>query len=213
MAVFDLDGVLSRRDTFTEFVRLSVVRGPWRLPLLLPVPLLLAMCPVLEWRRHIAHYGARISLLGRALTDVERELQRLGGHLAKQPDWPMGTAVERVGEHLAAGDRVIVVTATEANLARSYLDALGLQKAELLASRLREARLGLSLRPHNHGREKARQLAQLVPPPWHVVYTDSLSDLPLMRATREVRMVNVRRTAVRAARRKSGVRTIVEQWR
>lgn len=202
VVLFDLDGVLSTHDTFAAFVRRAAIRGPWRIPLLVLVPALMRLSGESSpWRGRLARYGARIALLGRAIEETQQELADFGDRLAVTPGWPCDPAIRRLREHLAAGDRVVVVTATEWYLARAFLDGVGLQGVEVLGSSLRRARAGLRLSPHNYGPVKASRLAAVTPPPWDLVYTDSAADLPLMQLARNVCMVNADPRTVRAAQR------------
>ena len=85
---------------------------------------------------------------------MRAELERFGADLGQEPG-VIAPGLRMIRTHLAAGDRVIVVTACEHTLARAVLDAIGLAGVELVASRIR----GPSLIVHNHGSTKMAQLA------------------------------------------------------
>jgi phosphatidylglycerophosphatase C len=192
VVLFDLDGVLAHKDTFSVFTARRLRRRPWRLPLVVPALPVLALtggCPAL--RGSTARYLVRVALLGADLQQVRRELVLLGGEFASTPQWLLAEGIERARQHLQRGDRVVVVTASEHGLARALLDAVGLEDAELVASKLSPKPLGLGLEPHNYGAAKVAALrAAGVAQPWAVMYTDSLADLPALRETERQVLVN-----------------------
>jgi phosphatidylglycerophosphatase C len=64
-------------------------------------------------------------------------------------------------QHLAAADRVLVVTGCEQRLVRAIFDDLGLPDVELVASSLQPGMLGMRVRLHNIGRTKLRSVAAI----------------------------------------------------
>jgi phosphatidylglycerophosphatase C len=180
--LFDLDGVLTRRDTFGTLVRRRLLRTPWKLLLALPA---LAVHPVTtrhpELRGAVNRYLVRVALLTAHPQDVRDEASTLGREFAARPQWLLRDGIARAQKHVARGDQVVVATATEATLARALLDHVGLQDACLFASELQPARLGLRLDPHNYGARKLTSLrAAGTPEPWSLMYSDSLADLPVL---------------------------------
>ncbi len=210
--LFDLDGVLARHDTFSEFVRRQVLRRPWlALPVGGTLPALVATALVPTWQGRPASWAARSAMLGGQVAELSEDLGALGSELAALPRWRVQAALDQAQEHVGSGDRVLVVTASERHLARAFLDGLGLETVELLASELQQTSSGCRLSPHNHGAEKARRVAEVASPPWDLVYSDSLADLPMMRLAHDVVLVNAddraRRTAARSC---ASVR--MERW-
>jgi phosphatidylglycerophosphatase C len=189
--VFDLDGVITSRDTFATVVTRRLVRAPWRLVLALPaLPLMAVTAGRPQWRGLVARYLVRVALLGSDLDRVGDEVSRLAAEFARTPDWLCPVGVEAARRHLAAGDRVVVLTATERTLARTLLDELGLGDAELLASGLVRAPGGVRMHPHNYGVRKLEALrAAGVPRPWTVMYTDSWADRPTLAEVQQVVLV------------------------
>lgn len=202
VVLVDLDGVLTSRDTFETLVTRRLRASPCRVALAVPA---LPFSSVAALRPMVARYLVRLALMGTTLEEAGALSAELGAEFARTPAWLHQGVAALVRHHLDAGDRVIVVTATETSLARTLLDGLGLGDAELVASQLSALRLGPGLRPHNHGPAKRRALARLgVPAPWSVLYTDSLADLPLMRDAQRVVLVGandrLRRRVEAAAR-------------
>lgn len=219
LVVFDLDGVLTGRDTFTEFVVRAARADPWRMALLVPAVLPLALTAARpELRAVVSRYAVRIALLARDLDEVRGCLAALGREFVERQHewgWVRPQAREQVAAHLEAGDRVVVATATERTLARALLDAWGLHSVDVVASELHRSKVGSGLRPHNIGRTKANRLHDFAGPSGErlaVLYTDSRADLPLMQAAAEVVLVNgsQRLRRVVAGRVPGTVR--VERW-
>ncbi len=201
--LFDLDGVITSRDTFATLVTRRLVRAPWRLALALPaLPLMAATGARPQWRGPVSRYLVRVALLG---TDPEgaREVgRRLAEEFARRPDWLCPAGLDAARRHLAVGDQVVVVTATEQTLARALLDELGLGRARLLASALTDAPGGSRMHPHNYGARKLETLrASAVPRPWTAMYTDSWADSPTLAEVDEVILVDPPPRLLERARR------------
>ncbi|WP_433318481.1 haloacid dehalogenase-like hydrolase [Micromonospora sp. CA-269861] len=207
--IFDFDGVLLRGDAFGLFLRRTAFAGA-RLPLAIVLLVLLApVAAIPALRPWAARRVSRVGLLGRSADDLRAELERFGAALAAEPGRIIGPGLRKIRAHLAAGDRVIVVTACEHTLARAVLDAIDLAGVELVASRIRGPRLIV----HNHGATKMAQLAaEGVTPPWRVAYSDSLSDLPVLSAAERPVLVNANARQVARARRLLGDRLTTVRW-
>ncbi|GAA2189722.1 haloacid dehalogenase-like hydrolase [Micromonospora lupini] len=207
--VFDLDGVLLRGDAFGLFMRRVGFAGA-RLPLAVVLLLLLAPAVAVPASRPwAARWMSRIGLVGRSASQLRTALERFGADLGAEPGRIIGPGVDMIRAHVAAGDRVIVVTACEHTLARALLDGIGLAEVELVASHIHGPRLIV----HNHGATKMTQLAARgVTPPWRVAYSDSLSDLPLLGGAERAVLVNANARQVARARRLLGDRLRTVTW-
>ncbi|MGW5555846.1 haloacid dehalogenase-like hydrolase [Micromonospora sp. NPDC003944] len=207
--IFDFDGVLVRGDAFGLFLRRTAFVGA-RLPLAVVALVLLApIATIPALRPWVARWVSRIGLWGRNADQLRAELERFGADLAAEPGRVIGPGLRMILDHLAAGDRVIVVTACEHTLARAVLDALGLTGVELVASHIHGPRLIV----HNQGPTKVAQLAaEGVTSPWRVAYSDSLSDLPVLRAAEQPVLVNANARQVSRARRSLGTRLTTVTW-
>jgi phosphatidylglycerophosphatase C len=167
----------------------------------------LAAVPAL--RSRAIRLVVRAALVGMAVEEFHRRTQRFGTALAREPGRVMPDGVATVREHLRSGDRVVVVTASEETLARALLDALGLTGVELVASRVR----GSAAVVHNRGEEKVRQLAERgIVPQWRVAYSDSLTDLPMLRGARRAVLVNPRPRDLARARAELGDGVVAVTW-
>lgn len=189
--LFDFDGVLVRGDSFSLFLRERARRQPWRATLLLALLPLAPLGAHRRGRRLLVHLAIRMLLLGmraeryQALADSHARVRAL------RRGCFIRDAVSALRRHLLRGDRVVVVTGCEEYLARALLESIGLDGIELVASRLREGRLGLAPEVHNVGREKLRQLAARgIDPPWACAYSDAGVDLPMLAVAESAVLVN-----------------------
>jgi phosphatidylglycerophosphatase C len=214
VVLFDLDGVLTSRDTFATLVARRLARQPWRLPLALPaLPLLALGAAGPRLRGAVSRYLVRVAFLGVALRDGLRESRGLGAEFAARPAWLRAAALRTVREHLERGDRVLVVTATEGGLARALLDGVGLADVELVASRLVGAAAGLRLWPHNYGAAKLDGLLTAgVSAPWDAMYSDSAADLALLEQARSPVLVSPSPSTVRRVAKALGVPPAQVRW-
>lgn len=195
LVVFDLDGVLYAGDTFTEFAR-ARFRSPRRLARALGA----AARSVLPERSERPHLLARLAIeavRGMTCEGYEDAARQFGADLAASRR-VLGHGIDAVQMHQDAGHEVVVATACEHTMAEAYLRGLGLGVAVI----------GSDLDPqagtmrHNRGPAKVHALhSRGYPDRALTTYTDSLTDLPLLRmATRPV-IVNPSRSTWRRARR------------
>lgn len=189
VVLFDFDGVLIHGDTFGMFIRDRYARAWWRKGLVLLVsPWLLVVLPF-SWRR-VARTLVRIGLLGVGEVRYQQAAQVFAATLVHRPRQFCREAVRHLRAHLAAGDRVVIVTGCEDTLVRAVLDGLGVDGMEVLASRLRAGRLGMRPDWHNIGRRKVELLAQHGLEAWELAYSDSQLDLPMLALADEAVLVN-----------------------
>jgi HAD superfamily hydrolase (TIGR01490 family) len=205
LAVFDLDGTLTRHDTFRLFLPWYLARHPWRL----------ARCWRLPLGAVLYEAGLKDNawLKTRALTAV------LGG---AREDWvaPLAdsfvdgvmaagmrpAALAALGEHQRAGHRTLLLSANFDILARRFAARLGIADTlSTLTERDPAGRFTGRLAGANcYGVEKRRRLEEFLGAAragLHVVvYADHRSDLPLMRWADEAVLVNPSPATRRASR-------------
>ena len=215
VVLFDLDGVLTSKDTFATLVARRLRRSPWRLVGALPaLPLMAATGRWPRWRGPFSRYLVRMALFGMTPEQARESTTDLGRDFARNPHWLNEDGIRAARRHVADGDRVVVVTATERSLARALLDELGLADVEVLASGLSGAPGGVRLRPHNYGSQKVSTLrANHVPEPWALLYTDSWADAPLMRSVDRVVLIGAGPGLLRRARKLPATATTVARSR
>lgn len=192
LVLFDFDGVIVAGDSFASWLRREGLKPPLRRLagwLLAPVGLPLMASPA------TLSLGARMFLhaavLGADAAALRASLDGWGRALARRPGKVIGDGLSALRGHLAAGDRVVVVSGTESTLLRAVLDELGVHGAEIVASELDLHGPSARVRRHCFGVGKLAALAAAgIAPPWDVAYSDSPNDLPMLRHAREAVCVN-----------------------
>jgi len=193
LAVFDLDGTITRHDTLMPYVMDCLWRKPWRLPRLLLLPLL--AFGYLLHRDRGRFKGAllratigglpRAWLEARAAGFVPRLLRR--GLFAE--------ALRAIGEHRARGDRLLLMSASIDLYVPLIGGALGF--GQTICSQVRwnpDGTLDGRLASANcHGEEKRRCLQALIArdsPQRLYAYGNSGSDLSHMRLANQAYLIN-----------------------
>lgn len=191
-AVFDFDGVLVRDDSTVAYLRRRGTRRPWLVAGAVPALAAFAVTGRSALlRSHASRATLRAFFVGTRLEALTTELEALGHELATTPGLPLADGVAAAAAHLADGDRVVVLSAALEPLLRGFLAGAGLEGASYAGSRLGPAPGGARMRDHNfHDRKVERARLLGAPPPWDVAYTDSSSDLPLLRNARRGVLVN-----------------------
>lgn len=212
ISVFDLDGTITRRDTFVPYLRGWLRRHP-------------------ERRRRLTMLAAatRYFATGRDRGRLKSDLLRacMGGAGRPEVDaWSnefvagldaamlCPGALAAIARHRAAGDRLVLLSAS----VDLYVPRIGLRLGfdETISTGVawRDGRLdgGLTT-PNRRGEEKRRcidALRQQFPGARFTAYGNSRSDLPHLVTVDQPVLVNGGRRAVRAAQR-LGMR--IEDWR
>ncbi len=215
VALFDFDHTLIRRDSFAALVRELLWRDWWRITA--AAGLLPAVSPLLSLRRTRGVPVLTLVWLATLGFDRERLGRHIEAHVAELVRDP-ATLVHRDGlarirEHQQAGHRVVIATGALEDLARSICGALGLEDIEIVGSSLRPWGGGMTALEHCFGERKVTMLrARGFPPPWRFVYTDSASDLPLLRHAEEGFFVNPTWRALQRVRRALPSPPVVLRW-
>ncbi len=122
----------------------------WRLLLVMPVlPLLPLLLPTVFGRSLIARAFVRAATFGWGEAGYRRRVAAFGRAYARRPGVFLRDGVIALRRHIAAGDRVYVVTGCEHSLAEAILDEVRLEGVELVASRVRGGWFGLRVLSHN----------------------------------------------------------------
>ena len=193
LAVFDLDGTITRRDTFGPFLWGFIWRRPWRLariPLALP-----AAASFVINRNRGAMKGAVIhALLGGARrAALERWAERFVAGLLHQGLY--GEALSAIALHRTRGDRLLLMSASTDLYVPLIGRALGFD--EIICTRVRwkaDDRLDGRLASANcRGEEKRRCLAAVMArdaPGSVSAYGDSGADLVHMQLAQQGYLIN-----------------------
>jgi HAD superfamily hydrolase (TIGR01490 family) len=190
LAVFDLDGTITRHDSMLPFVFGYLLRRPWRslrLPLALP-----ALAQFMLTRDRGALKGALLhaALGGLPRSEVDAWATRFVAQLLRRGLF--AAALEAIAVHRRAGDHLVLMSASVDCYVPLIAKLLGFNEAISSPVRWRaDGRLDGRLTAANvRGAEKARHfralLAKLTPSS-SVVYGNSTADLPhMVLATRAV---------------------------
>ena len=149
---------------------------------------------------------ALVQTVGLASKEIASLASDHARRLASEP----GARVYRDGlaalmTHQRSGDRVVIVTGSGCDLATAFCTALGLEDVRVVGSTLRSSAGGWVVDEHCVGARKVAMLTAVgVTPPWAVVYTDSASDLPLLRLAERRCIVNASSRTLRTVRRALG---------
>jgi HAD superfamily hydrolase (TIGR01490 family) len=193
LAVFDLDGTITRHDTLMPFVLGCLWPRPWRLPrllLLLPVTL-----HYLVHRDRGRLKGAliRATLGGLARGDLERCAGRFVPRLLRHGLY--AEALRAMAQHRLQGDRLLLMSASVDLYVPLIGRALGFEQTICSKVRWRsDGRLDGRLASANcRGEEKRRCLQALIAreaPGRIYAYGNSGSDLPHMQIAQHGYLVN-----------------------
>lgn len=184
LAVFDLDGTLLDGDSTALWLWDRVKRSPLRaLAVLAAAPIAGPMVALPRTRRLGASILLWIATVGLSERGLLASCQAFGQAFradANSLSWRKG-GLAVLDEHLARGDRVVVVTAAPAVLAKALIGPLG-HPIEVLGTSLKRRAGGWVADIHCRHQRKCQALAEAGHgASWGYAYTDSLDDLPLLR--------------------------------
>lgn len=205
VAIFDLDGTITRHDTLVPYALGFMVRKrPWRLPaLLLVAPVLLAYAVGLVDRGGLKAAFIRASLGGCRRENIERWTAGFVDRLLAHGVFPQ--ALEAIQAHAHAGDRLVLLSASTDLYVPAIGQALGFQEAICTGVRWNGERLRGSLTtPNRRGEEKARCVSALrarYPGIQSVAYGNAKSDLAHLSLVERGILVNGSASARRDAAR------------
>lgn len=205
LAIFDLDGTITRHDTLVPYALGFVIRKRlWRLPALLFVlPAVLAHAFGLTDRGGLKSAFIRATLGGCRRKDLERWTAVFVDRLLAQGLF--ARAVETIREHARAGDRLVLLSASTDLYVPAIAQALGFQEAICTGLGWDGERLrGNLTTPNRRGEEKARCVTTLRARYCGVLslaYGNAASDIPHLKLVDQGVLVNGSAAARRAARR------------
>lgn len=185
VVAFDLDGTLTTKDTLTQFLIWRAGYAKAFLRALLLLPYFAGFALGLVSRARLKQAALRRFIKGVPAETMEMESQRFAKQVMPRLLRPQGLATLR--SHVAAGNRVFVVTASPEFVSWAWTLREGV---ELIATRLEisggrmTGRLdGLNCR----GVEKVRRLSEHLGEPVRldVAYGDSAGDKDMLAAARE----------------------------
>ncbi|MDN6438893.1 MAG: hypothetical protein L0K27_05435 [Corynebacterium nuruki] len=96
VVVYDLDGVITTRDTFTTFTIEQLCRKPLRLVPAIPLAVRRFLSRDDEFRRRTGVRIARIALRGLSEEDFTVRVENFGRRVGAGRTWIRGSAVDRI---------------------------------------------------------------------------------------------------------------------
>jgi phosphatidylglycerophosphatase C len=205
LAIFDLDGTITRHDTLAPYVLGFLLRRRvWRFPaLLLLLPALLGYALGRLDRGGLKSAFIRAALGGCTRQALDSWTMTFVDALVAHGLFP--SALAAIGAHARAGDQLVLMTASPDLYAPAIARALGFRQVICTGVRWDGERLRGSLTtPNRRGEEKARCLEALRaqhPGIEAVAYGNAASDLPHLKLVERAVLVNgsaaARREAVR----------------
>jgi phosphatidylglycerophosphatase C len=120
--------------------------------------------------------------------------------------------MEKLREHIARGDRIVVVTAAPTWLAERLLVGFG-HDLQVIGSSLRKAGAGWVLERHCRGGEKCSMLLEAgYGEAWRYAYSDSDDDAPMLARAKEAFLVNADGGTQRRAAARGASHAVVVKW-
>ena len=158
VVVYDLDGVITRKDTFTALIVTRLVRSPLRL--LRAIPLILL--GIRGWKAEFSQKITEIALAGMAGDKYEELAEQLGRKFGSEAKWIRAQTVEKMRKEYDSGHRIVIATATERRLAEALLAAAEVPYDQLSASLLVSTPAGLKIGDHRVARANWRLCSSLM---------------------------------------------------
>jgi HAD superfamily hydrolase (TIGR01490 family) len=202
LAVFDLDGTITRHDTLVGFVLACLRRRPWRLPRLLLVP---PLALHYLWHRDRGRFkGAliRATLGGLTAAQLAHCAERFVPPALRDDTFP--EALQAIAAHRLQGDRLLLMSASVDLYVPLIARALGFEHNVCTRVRWRsDGRLDGRLASANcRGEEKRRCLQAVIArlaPQRIYAYGNSGADLPHMTLAQHGYLINPSARLQRAA--------------
>jgi phosphatidylglycerophosphatase C len=200
LAVFDMDGTLLDGDSTATWMWEHAKQSPLRMMAALAVlPLALPMVALPSTRRAGASVLLWIATAGLSERQLAASCERFAQAFRSGRNsltWK-AQALSALEDHARSGDRIVVVTAAPTCLAKALLDTLD-RPVELLGTSLKPVLGGWVADIHCRHQRKCQALAEAGHGArWAYAYTDSLDDLPILRAADKPVIVKGGRAAER----------------
>ncbi|MFZ3091282.1 MAG: HAD family hydrolase [Nitrospirota bacterium] len=192
-AIFDLDGTLTKKDTYVPFLLLCIKEfGLRRFSVIfLPLYVLLYKCGIITNARLKEVFLSKI-LSGIPIEQLDPVAERFVSYLINKG--LNRTVIQILNAHLGQKNRVILATASFDFYTQRFAERIGIGQIVCTRSELKNGILtGRILGSNCHGQEKVRRIEELLnPSDWgaSLFYTDHYSDLPLLKKVGKGFIVN-----------------------
>lgn len=193
-----------------------LLASPLKLLATLPVlPVALVMLHMRSARRMGASVLLWIATFGLDRVALERSIDAFAARFERgMPSlrW-FDDGMARLREHIARGDRVVVVTAAPQWLAERLLVSFA-GDLQVIGSELRRAGGGWIVQRHCRGAEKCVMLLESdYGEAWRWAYSDSADDAPMLARAQEAFLINASIKTQRRAAARGVSHAAVLQWR
>ena len=192
IAIFDLDGTITRHDTLFPLVLRILARRPWQL-----LRLLLVLPAVLRYAADRDRGALKQSLLRATLRGMARsELAEISGRFVRDKiaRGCFRDALDTIRRHRDAGHHLVLMSASVDFYVPEFARQLGFDDVISTEVRWQNDRLdGTLSSPNRRGEEKARCLVPLLASRRDAdsfAYGNSASDLPHLKLVRHGLLVN-----------------------
>ena len=203
VALFDLDGTLTWRDTLLPFLARYLRHHPWRLLGLWRLPGALLGYLADRDRGLLKARLIRLCMAGATRADVQRSARGFVAAALAPRGRFRREALDVLERHRTAGDRLVLLSASPDLYVPLIGQSLGFERTVCTELLWRDGRLdGRLATPNRRGPEKTRVLQTLrdhYPGLPFIAYGNSDSDLDHMRRTERALLVNAGGAARRAA--------------
>ena len=201
LAIFDLDGTITRHDSLAPYVCGFLLRHPWRVPRALGVlPALLGFAVGLCGRGPLKAALMRSALGGLTRSDIDRWSEVFVRRLLERGTF--AAARERIAAHAKAGDHLVLMSASPELYVPAIARALGFHESICTGVRWHGERLdGRLSTPNRQGQEKVHCLRELRErlPGEASAYGNSMADIAHLALVEHGVLVNGSARARRAA--------------
>ncbi|MDR2872085.1 MAG: haloacid dehalogenase-like hydrolase [Xanthomonadaceae bacterium] len=215
LVVFDFDNTLYDGDSGSHLFAWLLKRNPMRIAAALAAtPLLGLLVAMLSTRRLGISGYVWIATFG--LHRVRDFNEWVNRYVALHQDdiqrRLLPVALEVLAKHRAAGDRVIVATGAPPELAKAILAFVAHQDIPVIGSQVGACWGAITATRHCHNREKMRMLRERGYGDIAVAYSDSVADLPLLKAAKMPVVVNPKASSIKVFRRELPADTPMLNW-
>ena len=214
LVVFDFDHTLYDGDSGSHLFAWLIRRSLWRLALaLLAAPLFAPLVAFLPTRRHGISAFVWIGSVGMRTAEFDGAIDRyVNRHRDDIRRRLLPTALAVLRRHREAGDRVLVATGAPPELARAMLVLAAHEDLPVIGTDIGPRLGGVGPRRHCHAGMKMRMIREAGYGDIAIAYSDSIADLPLLKAARRPVVVNPKPSRVAMFRRTLPAGTPLLNW-
>lgn len=192
IVVYDMDGTLFRGDCGGAFIKQRIKASFWRLLLsILIFPIAFPMLYISSMRR----FGVSAYLWTASVGISEENYKEiLCAFIAQYRIKPIEPVLSQCRKDISEGKQVVIATGAGYEMASALIRHLGMEnQVGLVTSQSKRFCGGMISEVQCNGEVKLQQLVKHgYPPPYLRAYSDTASDLPILRSAAIAHLVNYR---------------------